>query len=225
MSIIDDAVDDAIVGAQILVGIRFKPEGQKIAILFNGIQGSGKSTLARALTEYFNAFGDETAKWYNQDEYSGSRQAFLFALSGATENVIIIDKCHQDEKTRSDTLSVITKRRIIWVSLSHPDDRVTTFDNAKKVCIMRIKQRKGHRSLKAENAERAVNTLKWSPITPTEFSPKVLVIKLYLTKPLETNLTSILNKIGIDKMGLEAQVNSELVVKCIKDSKDYELTL
>lgn len=184
-----------------------------VAIIFMGLPGSTKSTQARALAEYLDA------EWINRDE-KGSAMGFATAVVNSKSHTVVLDQCHHTMKSRVETINLLSDGcRIVWVVMKHPDDSAAMTKNAQELCLSRIYTRKGHRTLKAEDASKTMKIFakKWVPLTPNEF-PNAQIITVDMRAPAHKILTTILEKLKVD-------VDPARVAETLFNSRDFEARL
>ncbi len=93
----------------------------RVAICTVGIQGSGKTTFLRSLNgEYISC-----------DE-KGSLAKYLRAIRLSKGDVLLLDRCHHNNKARDEVLRALAGNiRVYWI----------LFEGSSKVCLERAKQR------------------------------------------------------------------------------------
>jgi adenylate kinase len=126
----------------------------KLVLIAVALPGAGKSTLLS------NFEGD-----YISRDLLKTDSKYLKAIRESGSDVLLLDKCHHNIKSRNEVLKQLPKDcDIIWLLFEHPEG----IDEGAKICIERCKKRGD------KNAHLIVNT-----------------VKKYWQEPVENNIIRI----------------------------------
>lgn len=135
--------------------VKNKKSSSSRVVILTGLPGSGKSYLSTQL---------ETKGWVrvNQDDLGSVQECKkLFEKSLLKQKNVIVDRCNVHSKDRK---MWITEAKRLGVS----NFECVFFNVPAEECITRVKNRKSHPTLKADNAEKVIKSFEKGLEKPIE---------------------------------------------------------